>query len=381
MAVEMWVSDAQTAYFGRGCLQEMAPALTARGATHVFVVGGKTTGTGVLRDVVLNALQPLATTVWAHSVAHAPSAVVQRCYDDFVASGADALVAIGGSSSVEVARLVRFMAAANCPVTDLFTVTPDRQVPAGVPLFAVSTTVSLGESTDLAGITDETTGVKHLRKNRRYTPEVIFAEPDLMITTPRDVWASTALKALDSALSAYVLSAVPQPIGDAPTVVAVDEMMAGLRRLARGEDTADDRCALYRAAWVSKAACYLSPRVAGPGTQAPWLAMALRHQLGGITGANHAKLSAVITPWSLRFHADDDNGRVRELVLALGYDTVEAFAQEIAGFLAAFALPTGLGELGVRPEHVEQAARESAREQPGLIPREHEMADLIRQMI
>lgn len=379
--METWVSDAQTAHFGRGCLDAMQPAFTARGVTHVFVVGGKTTGTGVLRDAVVRALEPLKTTVWAHSVSHAPSQVVQACYDDFVASGADALVAVGGSSSVEVARLVRFMAAANCPVTDLFSVTPDRQVPAGVPLFAVSTTVSLGESTDLAGITDESTGVKHLRKNRRYTPEMIFADPDLMATTPLDVWASTALKALDSALSAYVLSAVPQPIGDAPTVQAVDEMMDGLRRLAKGEDTPDQRCALYRAAWVSKAACYLSPRIAGPGTQAPWLAMALRHQLGGITGANHAKLSAVITPWSLRFHADDDNGRVRDLVAALGYADVDAYAEEIAGFLAAFSLPTALGELGVLPEHVEQAARESAHEQAGLIPREAEVAELIRQMI
>ncbi len=378
---ETFISDAQTAHFGVGCLAELRPALTARNVSHVFLVGGKTTGTGVLRDTVVTHLKDLTVTVWPHSVAHAPSAVVQACYTDFVASGADALVAVGGSSSVEVARLVRFMAAAGCAVEDLFTVTPDLDVPQGVPLFAVSTTVSLGESTDLAGITDESVGVKHLRKHRRFTPEVIFAEPDLMITTPLDVWSSTALKALDSALSAYVLSAVPQPIGDAPTVAAVDEMMAGLRRLAAGQDTPEDRCALYRAAWVSKAACYLSPRVAGPGTQAPWLAMALRHQLGGITGANHAKLSAVITPWSLRFHADDTPGRVRELVMALGYDDVDTFANEIAGFLAAFNLPTGLGELGVLPEHAEQAARESAREQPGLVPREQEIATLLHAML
>jgi len=377
----MFISDAQAAYFGRNCLTELKPALLQRGVTHVFLVGGTTTGTGVLRDTVVGHLDDLPVTVWAHSVAHAPSAVVQRCYTDFVASGADAIVAVGGSSSVEVARLVRFMAAASCPVQDLFTVTPDREVPAGVPLFAVSTTVSLGESTDLAGITDEASGVKHLRKHRRFTPEIIFAEPDLMITTPHDVWTSTALKALDSALSAYVLSAVPQPIGDAPTIAAVAEMMAGLRRLAAGEDTAEDRVALYRAAWVSKAACYLSPRVAGPGTQAPWLAMALRHQLGGITGANHAKLSAVITPWSLRFHADDEPARVRELVHALGYDDVETFATEIAGFLAAFALPTGLGELGVKAEHAIQAARESAREQPGLVPREAEIVTLLHAML
>lgn len=378
---EIFVSDAQTAHFGRNCLAELKPALVQRGVTHVFLVGGATTGTGVLRDTVVSHLDDVQVTVWAHSVAHAPSAVVQRCHNDFVSSGADAIVAVGGSSSVEVARLVRFMAAASCPVEDLFTVTPDREVPAGVPLFAVSTTVSLGESTDLAGITDEASGVKHLRKHRRFTPEMIFAEPDLMITTPHDVWASTALKALDSALSAYVLSAVPQPIGDAPTVAAVAEMMAGLRRLAAGEDTADDRVALYRAAWVSKAACYLSPRVAGPGTQAPWLAMALRHQLGGITGANHAKLSAVITPWSLRFHADDEPARVRELVYALGYDDVETFATEIAAFLAAFALPTGLGELGVKAEHAAQAARESAREQPGLVPREAEIVTLLHAML
>lgn len=378
---ETFISDAQTAHFGPNCLAELAPALVKRAVTHVFLVGGQTTGTGELRDRVVAQLHDLAVTVWPHSVAHAPSVVVQRCYNDFMASGADALVAVGGSSSVEIARLVRFMAAAQCLVEDLFTVTPDRDVPAGVPLFAVSTTVSLGESTDLAGITDEASGVKHLRKHRRFTPEIIFAEPDLMITTPRDVWTSTGLKALDSAISAYVLSAVPQPIGDAPTVVAVGEMMAGLRRLAHGQDTAGDRVAFYRAAWVSKAACYLSPRVAGPGTQAPWLAMALRHQLGGITGANHAKLSAVITPWSLRFHADDDNGRVRELVHALGYPDVDAFAAEIAGFLTAFSLPTGLGELGVRAEHAVQAARESAREQPGLIPREAEIATLLYAML
>lgn len=378
---ETFLSDAQIAHFGRNCLAELQPAFTQRGVSHVFLVGGTTTGTGVLRDTVVAHLDGVQVTVWPHSVAHAPSMVVQRCYNDFVASGADALVAVGGSSSVEVARLVRFMAAAQCGVEDLFTVTPDIDVPAGVPLFAVSTTVSLGESTDLAGITDETSGVKHLRKHRRFTPEMIFAEPDLMITTPHDVWTSTALKALDSALSAYVLSAVPQPIGDAPTIVAVDEMMTGLRRLANGQDTAGDRVSLYRAAWVSKAACYLSPRVVGPGTQAPWLAMALRHQLGGITGANHAKLSAVITPWSLRFHADDENGRVRDLVAALGYADVEAFAAEIAGFLAAFALPTGLGELGVKPEHAVQAARESAREQSGLVPREAEIVTLLHAML
>ena len=120
---------------------------------------------------------------------HVPSRTVAAATTQARAARADALVAFGGGSPIDAAKIVALE------------LLGDGEPQAAMPQIAVSTTLSAGEFTPFAGITDEETRVKGLRTDPRICPRTVVLDPEVTLSTPHQLWAATGVKAMDHAAS------------------------------------------------------------------------------------------------------------------------------------------------------------------------------------
>src|SRR5512139_2086720 len=182
---------------GAGALTEVPAELERIGARRVFVLSTRSLdqGTGAVR-----ALESALGARWVGTFGacrqHALASSVAAATDAARAANADALVAFGGGGVIDTAKVVALRA-----------IEPGAQP---LPQLAIPTTLSAGEFTPAAGVTDERTRVKGLVLDRRALPRVVVLAPEATVHTPASLWLATGVKALDHALET-LWSARPHP--------------------------------------------------------------------------------------------------------------------------------------------------------------------------
>lgn len=149
----------------------------------------------------------------------------------------DALVAVGGGSSIDVAKCIGALASSGGRAADY---EGAGKIPSRLsPLIAVPTTAGTGsEVTRNAIITDVERDVKMLIQSPHLIPDVAIVDPLLTLTLPPDATMATGIDALTHAIEAYV-SRRAQPITDVLALEAIALIAASLRQAwANGDDLA-----------------------------------------------------------------------------------------------------------------------------------------------
>ena len=93
---------------------------------------------------------------------------------------------------------------------------------------AIPTTLSAGEFTAVAGITDEKTRVKRPVTDSRITPRTVIADPTLTLETPAWLWAASGIRALDHAIES-IYSVRHYPVSDAAASSGLTMLLQHLR--------------------------------------------------------------------------------------------------------------------------------------------------------
>lgn len=115
--------------------------------------------------------------------------------------GAETMVAIGGGSSIDLAKAVAWFDA-NPTYTPGQTVPPN---PTSVAIVAVPTTAGTGsEVSPFTVLTDGLTHKKWFVKHTSIIPRVALLDPELTLTVPRRVTAHTGIDALSHAVEGYL---------------------------------------------------------------------------------------------------------------------------------------------------------------------------------
>ena len=127
---------------------------------------------------------------------------VQKLVDEFKVSGADLIVACGGGSVMDAAKLASVL------VTDAYGVKELLDNPGMaqkcVPIVLIPTTAGTGsEVTPFAVITDETTGVKYPLADYELLPKMAIVDADMMMSAPKGLTSASGIDALTHALEAY----------------------------------------------------------------------------------------------------------------------------------------------------------------------------------
>ncbi len=145
----------------------------------------------------------------------------------FVRFGADSILAIGGGSALDVAKIIGVSAANPGPVSQFQGY--HRVTNAGPPLVAVPTTAGTGsEATKVAVITDTARSVKMMILDPKLMPTAAVVDYELTFSMPQPLTAHVGVDALTHGIEAYV-SRKANPITDPIALSAITKIHANLR--------------------------------------------------------------------------------------------------------------------------------------------------------
>ena len=203
-------------------------------------------------------------------------------------TGADAVLAVGGGSSIDCAKAMVLCHANHRPPAELrglwLYARPRRR---GLPLFAVPTTAGTGSEVTIAAvIADRDSHTKIALIDPRLTPDMVALDPLLTLGLPPFLTACTGMDALTHAIEAY-LSTLARPDTDTLARTACATLVRTLPQVFRnGHDLTAREDMLLASSMAG-----LAFTRAGVG-----YVHAFAHQLGGLYGVPHGLANAIVLP-------------------------------------------------------------------------------------
>ena len=371
--------------FGPGVVRRLPQELDRLRCHHALVItGGSISSRTDLLWYVEQLLGPRHAATYTGARQHVPAATVAEAAELARLAGADCLVSLGGGSPIDTAKAVGHrLAFGDSPAAPDGTPAAHMDEPVPLPHFAVPTTLSAGEFTHLAGVTDEGTRFKSGVADPRLVPRAVFLDPEMTVPTPPMLWLATGIKALDHAVESFC-SPDHQPITDALALEAVRLLFTYLPRTREEPHDLAPRMQCQIGAWMS---LFNAASVRGG------LSHALGHQIGARCDIPHGVTSCITLPHVMRFLAPAAAARQALLAHAIGVrpgdgdpaDLAAAAADAVADLVRRLGLPARLRDAGVPAAEImpiaaaafdEAAARPSPRPRNGV----DELAALLRSM-
>lgn len=229
--------------FGEGVALTLPGVLRESGATRAFVMldeGAETFNPAVAELVAaLDAEFGTANLTYFHKPGGEPTIEqVDEATAALRASGAQALVAIGGGSVMDTAKAARLCAQKQCTYREFLA--SDRSYPQpDVALIALPTSAGTGsEVSGGAVISDMQAGTKSGIANALLRAQYALVDPVLTYSVPASMTANTGIDALAQAIAGMVAKC-RTPIGDAIALEAIRLMGRSLVRATKdGSDKA-----------------------------------------------------------------------------------------------------------------------------------------------
>jgi len=348
-----------------GAATRLAELLAERGARRPFVATDPGLVAAGVVDPVLAALRRsgVEPTVYSGVQADPPEASVEAAAEAARAAGADAVIGLGGGSSLDTAKLVALLAGGGArPLPELYGIGLARGP--RLPLIQIPTTAGTGsEVTPIAIVTTPDDQKKGVVSPLLY-PDLALLDATLTVGLPPRVTAMTGIDAMVHAIEAYTSRHKKNPVSDALATAALRLLHGAIRRvIADGTDLAARRNMLQGSLLAGMAFA-----------NAPVGAVhALAYPLGGVFHAPHGLSNALVLVPVLRFNLPAAAPLYAELAGALGLrPEAEAFVEEMSALVAAMPMEQRLGEIGVERQHLDRLARDAMDVQRLLVnnPRE-----------
>lgn len=256
----------------------------------------------------------------------------------FRASDADALLALGGGSSLDCAKGIGFLSTGGGRVRDFRGwAKAKRPLP---PMIGVPTTAGTGsEAQSYALLSDEDTHEKLACGDPSAAFRVAVLDPELGVTAPLAVTATAGFDALSHAVESYVTS-VHSPFSDLFAREAFTLLVRNYARVLEAPQDVAARGAMLMGSFLAGAAIEQSMLGAAHACANPLTA---RH------GVPHGEAIALMLPHVVRFNAPVVGARYASLLAEIG----EPVAPESAGEALALRLET-LARLGGLPRHLRE---------------------------
>lgn len=293
--------------FGRGVAQRCPEDFLDRGAARLFIV--TTPPTRRLCDPIVSAIENRGgkAQIW-------DGLKGEPTLDEFALAleaarrfDADAVIGLGGGSSMDVAKLVAALYDGKQTVEDAIGV--DRLKARALPLACIPTTAGTGsEVTPIAILADEKEDLKKGVVSRCLVPDAAYLDPLMTATMPPAVTAATGFDALTHCIEAYA-NKFAHPIADIYALAGIRLIAGNLERACKeGDDLAAREAMLL--------ASLYGGMCLGPVNTAA--VHALAYPLGGEFHVAHGVANALLLPHVLRFNLETEPARYAAIAEALG---------------------------------------------------------------
>jgi maleylacetate reductase len=329
--------------FGFGTIEQVADELVSLGRKRAFVLSdphhARTAAARLMR-----ALGELGVHLSTDAVMHTPVGVTERVMETLVACHADCIIALGGGSTIGLAKALALRT--------------------NLPQIVLPTTYAGSEATPVLGETRE--GQKSTIRSMKVLPEVIVYDVELTLGLPPRISMVSGINAIAHAVEAlYAKDA--NPVVSSLAEQGIAALGRALPQIASDPTNRAARADALFGAWVC-GACL--------GAVGMSLHHKLCHVLGGTFALPHAETHTVILPHAVSYNATGAPVAVDRVARALGADHA---AQAIFDLAATNGAPTSLREIGMSASDLDEAA-DLAIKSPYWNPRPVER-DAIRKLL
>ena len=267
--------------------------------------------------------------------------------------GADCLLAIGGGSPIDCAKAMAVVARQGGAVRDYEG--PYNMGPDVLPLIAIPTTAGTGsEVTFSSVITDSDEKFKFSIRDTKIAPRVALIDPEMTLTMPPGLTASTGMDALTHAIEAFTAKAA-EPLADAAALYAIELIAAHLRNAVNDGHNLEARAGMLLGSVLAGIAFSHSDVAA---------VHCVAEALGGKYDAPHGVCNAVVLPAVMEYNMQHCKERYARIAQAMGltFENVDDGAREAVSAVQQLASDVRLPEfssLGVQAEDLEELATNS----------------------
>lgn len=287
--------------------------------------------------------------------------VVNAIAAEYLRSGCDSLVAVGGGSVIDTAKgLSIIISAGASDLMDYMGV--DVLGPRKVPFIVVPTTAGTGsEATSVAVIADTQKNVKMEFVSGSLLPDVAVLDARMTLSLPARLTASTGMDTLSHAVEAYTCLQ-RNPVSSVFAATAIELIRDNLLKAVTCGADEDARLAMANASTLAGMA--FSNSMVG-------IVHAIGHSLGGVAKVPHGDAMSILLPHCMEFNMKKVGALYGELLMHLAGAAVFASTKpserpakaveavrELAKSLAGVSgLPTRLSETRVTREQFGAVAR------------------------
>ena len=347
--------------FGKPAAEMIAEISSRWGANRVFLMVSGTLNRETNEiEKVRRALGNRCAGTFDQMPPHTPRMAVIAAAEQARAVGADLIATIGGGSITDGAKAVQLCLANDIRTPEALDALRQVKGPDGVmgppPMKApvarqlsVPTTISGGEFSALAGVTDERTKVKELLKHPLIVPRAVILDPAITVHTPEWLWLSTGVRAVDHCVEG-LCSYEANSFADAQALKGLSLLAQGLPRVKANPNDLDARLDCQIGTWLS-----MGPLASG-------VPMGASHGIGYVLGAvhdvPHGHTSCIMLPAVMRWNKSVNADRQALVSVAMGQPGKDA-GDVLDAFIGGLGMPRSLAAVKIGPEHYERISQQA----------------------
>ena len=252
---------------------------------------------------------------------------------------ADFAVALGGGSPMDCCKAACAIVKGDDNIEPYHSLGKPISAKEAIPMIAVTTTSgTASEVTNISVLTDINKNLKQPMNDPAMYPKIAVIDPELTLTVPPQVTASTGLDVLSHAIESY-WSTLNQPICSACSIYAARLVFEWLEKAYTEPENLTAREKMAEASIVAGVA-FSHPRTTG--------SHACSFPLTNIYGIPHGEACAFTLDYFVKFnakHADGD-GRLDSFAKGCGFDSAYEMADEISAMKKRMKMRSRLSEIG-----------------------------------
>lgn len=357
MAYQFYVNS--DIVFGRDSVKELPGILKGYGAKKVMVVYDAGVKAAGIAEQVLAMVEETSIpyVVFDGVIPNPTNEVVEEAAGLARCNGVDAFVAVGGGSSIDLAKAIDVLMTNPGSIGDYAGIGKVRHPL--FPLVAIPTTAGTSsEITNVSALTDTQKVVKYVVIDDKLVPSKVIIDPEFTRTVPASVTAATGLDAITHAVESYI-SNRSNPLTEYNSIKGLEILYRNITRAVT--DGAD---------MEAREQMMLGCVITGFGFSNANLGLvhAIAHTLSAHFHLAHGMANAAVLPYVMEFNADGCPEKMAELARAIGLtmsgnmeDDKYLLAGELLHLVQKLGIKT-LSEQGITELDLDMLAEEAMRE-------------------
>jgi 4-hydroxybutyrate dehydrogenase len=332
--------------FEFGAVRQLAAECDRTGIRRPLVVTDAGVRAAGVLQMALDALVDLPVTVFDQTPPNPTEAAVRAAHQVWQAADCDGLIAVGGGSSIDLAKALAIMATHPGPLTTYATIEggSPKITAAAAPLIAVPTTAGTGSEVARGAIVIVDDGRKLGFHSWHLMPKAAICDPELTLGLPPALTAATGMDAIAHCMETFMAPAFNPPADG----IALDGLERAWAHIERATHDGSDREARLNMMSASMQGAMAFQKGLGA-------VHSLSHSLGGVNPKlHHGTLNAMFLPAVIQFNAGAESiqkeRRLARMAHAMGLASEADIPQAIRDMNARLGLPKGLAAMGVQRE-------------------------------